>query len=631
MKSLLVVAAIILVLFLFVTVRRNVATQRVEGGQEDLNTRRKLASGIQAGGAAEKRDQRIKFASPFQDLGEGNKEHVATLHGTPAKDKQVEEWNVNNRLANNEQVHENGRINEGQGSDKKKQEGDAISDKEKEEHINSVNEGVTQDLHTSDNALDKSDKKDQVNELLVDRLKQKDGAVLQNLDTQHRVESTTSPKFHQGNSASVDEPDKARISDGPNTSAPTTTTKPDLMTLMPPMPTFYPSKDLFVRAVYFDARPRDGHQNTSVFLVVCVRNITDNNLIVGCQVDENKASKFSVKLIGETPLWRAFYPKINHEEVLVHCYDLPVRNGSSAYITYKMTENSDIVTAASERPLVIPPPRIKPTSPEGIKYNMTVVTCAKIFNEPPWLQEWLTYQKTLGVDHVHLDVEDTFVSSGGLKRSYVDQMMKDGFLSVDIWKKYLGMWEIWYHNQGLVYEDCPYRFLGTYDYIVMLDTDDFFTPREPNELKIHYYINKYCRRNGVGSCKFKWVEYFPDVYGFNNKSTSDGNITRALRSYSHYFQGNPKSLHRTTALIDTATHYAYLMMPQYKFFDVPLSTAYVAHVRKFKRLPDIGLVDGVPNSCLDHCISRIFVFMEVCLVCVIFNLLGWSQPFEFQF
>lgn len=366
-----------------------------------------------------------------------------------------------------------------------------------------------------------------------------------------------------------------------------------------PLPTFYPSKDLFVRAVHFDSRPRDEHHNASVFLVVCLKTITDNNLIQGCQVDGQAAKKFSVKLIGETPLWRAFYDFIDHEEVLVHCYDLPARNGSTGHIAYRKTAGSVVVLAASERPLLMPAPRVDPTSKEGRKYNFTIVACAKIFNHPPWLEEWLTYQRTLGVDHVHLDAEDSFEKNGDMKKPFVTRMIDEGFLSIDIWKQYLSGSQIWYHNQGLIYEDCPYRFRGTYDYIMMMDTDDFFTPRVPTEKKIHYYINRFCRGKGIGSCKFRWVEYYPDAVGLNhNVSISDGNVTRALTSYSHYNQGNPKSLHRTTVLIDTATHYAYLMMPGYRVVPVSVNDAYVAHVRLYKKdLPraDQGLVTGLPT------------------------------------
>ncbi len=132
-----------------------------------------------------------------------------------------------------------------------------------------------------------------------------------------------------------------------------------------------------------------------------------------------------------------------------------------------------------------------------------------------------------------------------------------------------------------MYEDCPYRFLGTYDYIVMLDTDDFFIPRVTGEEHIHYYINKFCSGK-IGSCKLKWVTFFPDVYGFefhSDISTKDGNITRSLKNYIHHIGANPKCLHRTDVLIDTVTHYAHIMMSGYRIATIPISVAYVAHVR----------------------------------------------------
>ena len=389
----------------------------------------------------------------------------------------------------------------------------------------------------------------------------------------------------------------------------------------PHLPNFFPSKELFVRAVHFDDRPRNSHQNVSVFLVVAIRSITDQNLIVGCQIDDHVAIDFQVDLIGETPLWRAFYNHINHEEVMVFCYDLPANNNSTGYISYKMSANSTIKMAASERKVKFPAPRLPPTSKEGMKYNLTIVTCAKIFNSPPWLEEWITYQRTLGVDHIHFDAEDTFVKYGTINKPQIQAAIKSGFMSVEIWKQYLNGKELWYHNQGLIYEDCAYRFRNTYDYIVMVDTDDFFTPRVPGQGKLHYYINKYCRGSTTGSCKFKWIEYFPDYYGLNNVTVKDGNVTRRLANYSHYTQGNPKSLHRTNVVLDAATHYAYKMVPGYHVENVLPNVAYFAHLRKNKDPPSMrgGLKLGVPHSsaCLEHVLSRTLLVLSL-LLCLLF-------------
>ena len=389
----------------------------------------------------------------------------------------------------------------------------------------------------------------------------------------------------------------------------------------PTLASFYPSKELFVRAIYFDDRPRDRHKNSSVFLVVAKKNITDKKLIVGCQVGSHIAKNFEAKLIGETPLWRAFYNNINHEEVLVDCYDLPIVNGSMGYIMYKTSENSKVEIAASERPLVIPSPRVPPTSEQGKKYNMSIVACAKIFNRPPWMKEWLQYQKTIGIDHVHLDAEDTFVKNGETRQPHITDAVNEGYLSIDIWNKYLSPTELWYHNQGLIYEDCAYRFRGTYNYMVLVDTDDFFTPRTPGEPTLHYYIDKYCRDKNTGSCKFKWVEFFPDYYHLTNASDADGNVTRRLANYSHYLQGNPKSLHRGNVVVDAATHYASKMIDGYRTREVSMNVAYFAHIRHGKNPPAVGkgLRVGIPhsNACMDHIIDRVLIVLMVLLACMV--------------
>lgn len=349
---------------------------------------------------------------------------------------------------------------------------------------------------------------------------------------------------------------------------------------------FFPFKDVLVRSVYYDDRPRDGHQNTSVFIALIRKNITDNNLIVGCQVGRHKAKDFRVIVIGETPKWRAYpqYNVIDHEEVLVDCFNLPVQNGTSAYLFYKLYKEAEVDVAVSERPLLIPPPRLPPSSPDSKFHNLTIVTCTKIFGTPPWFIEWLDYQKTIGVDHVHLNVDDAFTRNAPVHMLlYVKKAMKEGFISADPWVPWLQNGkEVWYHNQGLILEDCVYRFRTTYDFIFILDTDDFFTPRILEEKKLHYYIKRYCMGDRVGSCKFRWVEFYPDHYGLSSQPTVGGNMTARLKNFTHYVQPNRKSLHRINTVIDTCTHHAHRMLPGFKSIDVPQSIAYVGHVRKQK-------------------------------------------------
>jgi len=78
------------------------------------------------------------------------------------------------------------------------------------------------------------------------------------------------------------------------------------------------------------------------------------------------------------------------------------------------------------------------------------------------------------------------------------------------------------------------------------------------------------------------LEFFPDDYlDVSRMATlTDGNVTDLLTDFSHYMQGNRKSLHRTQALVDTATHYAFKMVDGFKGAEAPISEAYVAHIRK---------------------------------------------------
>lgn len=355
------------------------------------------------------------------------------------------------------------------------------------------------------------------------------------------------------------------------------------------------SKDLIVHAVYYDDRVRCGHQNSSVFLVAVKKTILRQNLIIGCAVGAHATSEFDAHLIGESYLMHMFFSHFTHEEILVNCFDLPVKNGSRAFIIYKREKNSANVTLAeSENPLMIPAPR----QPRTVPGKKTILTCTKTFDRPPWIVEWLRYQKTLGVDHVHLAADDSFVRAGGMMSQYIKQLISEGYLSVTIWKIRLNGNEIWYHSQGLLLEDCIYRFRGTYDFVSILDTDDFFTPRIPGETSMLYYINRWCGHQLIGSCAFRWINYYPDC-GLTGEVGADGNVTSKLAASLHNQEFHPKSIHRLSVILDAATHYAAQLMVGYRSVEVPPDAAYVAHVRKNRQPPDDLLNANLGGS--GHC------------------------------
>lgn len=247
-----------------------------------------------------------------------------------------------------------------------------------------------------------------------------------------------------------------------------------------------PRKDVLIRSVYYDNRARDGHNTALIFIVAVNKIILDKGWIVGCGVGSHVAPSYRIRIPGETrDMHKHEGPnRFPYEEVMVECFDIPavvtdILDEGSPFIKYKTSSNSDaeIDTASSERPVKVPSPYIPPTN--GSEYNFTVLVCTKAHNKAvPWLKEFLRYQKTLGVDHVHMNAEATFIKEGGYRTLLEDKFSRrapeEGYVSLDVFKDWYQTDEIYSHSVALMYLDCVYRFRGTYDYVFVLDSDDFF-------------------------------------------------------------------------------------------------------------------------------------------------------------
>ena len=340
-------------------------------------------------------------------------------------------------------------------------------------------------------------------------------------------------------------------------------------------------EDIIVRSVYFDDRQRGGHMNISVFLIEVRISILKHNLIVGCAVGEHvnmNRKKFEVHHLIQTGWVHHAHPELSHDTVFVNCFDMPAKNGSRGFVLYRRHTKDDSVTCSeSEHNLMIPAPHLSP--PQNEKFTITIC-CAPVYGTPPLLTEWLHYQKTIGIDHVHLIVEDSFTKKGaGIENKELQHAIKEGFVTIDVWKQWLKKSQVFYHSQVLAHEDCIYRYRGTYDYIMLLDVDEFFTPRVINENRIQYYVRRCCG-NSCGSCHFHEYMYYPDC-GLKGKVGKDGNITAQLVSYAYRDQAaEGKSFHRSSAIVDTGCQMGLEHMKGYRSVEFPMQLAYVAHVRK---------------------------------------------------
>ena len=66
----------------------------------------------------------------------------------------------------------------------------------------------------------------------------------------------------------------------------------------------------------------------------------------------------------------------------------------------------------------------------GRQHNFSIVTCmAVLYGTPPLLDEVIRYQKTIGVDHVHMIAEPSILASGALDYQFVKESLANGFAS----------------------------------------------------------------------------------------------------------------------------------------------------------------------------------------------------------
>jgi len=342
------------------------------------------------------------------------------------------------------------------------------------------------------------------------------------------------------------------------------------------------SKELIVRRVFFDNRTKPGkHSNATVFLVEAKGNLRPKCLF-GCRVGRYVSKVF----LFRKPVsykWVQRHKNANSTLALIECYDIPVvKNGDSASLFYKSYPGF-MMEIQSLKPLLVPEPKAEVDSPA-----VTAVVCVGMVrsgehspSQDGMIYHWLRYQKALGVDHVHMAVEDSFVQAGGLQNYVIQQAVRDGYVSIDFWPHWLSSKEV-YNSQKLAYQDCLYRFQGVYDYIIYADSDDFFVPVSTSK-SIKHYLKTWCS-GMTASCRFTWRQYFPDCGWDPNSVGADGNFTAAL-TYKHTADRNEhKSGHQLRALVDAGTHEAKILLDGYTQVDVPVTEAYMAHLR-FGLLP----------------------------------------------
>ncbi len=371
----------------------------------------------------------------------------------------------------------------------------------------------------------------------------------------------------------------------------------DNITGLPPyLPKSSHSKELVVYTTHL-YRTSNG-SSYIIFLIGAGPSVYDGSkAVIGCGVNDNYGTSFKVRFVYEDIRQHRYRRALKkglhrYQQLVVECYGIDVEKKDKAFLVYHNTFSNQSTKVYSNVSVVIPSPRKTPK--EG---TVSSVVCTKVLSKGvSWLPEFLRYQKTLGVDHVHIAILNTFTKDGGFPNFLANdkfflEARRSNYVTVQVWEeKYDPQKEEWfYYGNILMYLDCIYRYRGTYDFISLFDTDDFFTIRFPG-LTYKDFLVKYCLRKGIGSCNFQWLYYYPGVCGLRREVGPDGNVTASMVPHSPRYEQphNYKPTHLSKAIVDSSFHDASCsgcLQEGYRAVLIPEHIAYVAHNRLNKRLP----------------------------------------------
>ena len=213
-----------------------------------------------------------------------------------------------------------------------------------------------------------------------------------------------------------------------------------------------------------------------------------------------------------------------------------------------------------------------------------------------------TLSKTLGVDMVHINAHESFLSSGAYNDSFFLESLHSGFIQLQVWKEHLPPGALFYHSQALLYQDCLYRYLGVYEFCMCTDSDDFLVSKDRQNPGIHRLVAKLFiqrhRKPSINSAHLKWIRYLEPDEGFINPPESevkDGNLTHYMNMSTHEDEGlgRSKSIYRLSAMAELGIleSMEFLAVTDRKklwkqFIGVRKATAYVAHLKKNPRAMD---------------------------------------------
>ena len=326
--------------------------------------------------------------------------------------------------------------------------------------------------------------------------------------------------------------------------------------------------DLILHSVYFDRRPQKSHSNATVISMSVLEEYRER--ILGCEVDEILQLQFEVIDIHILKWIKVKFQYLTHRDCFLYCYDMNIQEDSAISVLYN--KSGTIVRELVRSDVLIPN---YGTEEEA------VMVCATGFGEVQHLDEWLTYQRTVGVKFIHLNVNPSFLINLN-KSSLLQNLTDTGYTKIVVWEDYLNENQVHYRSQSLKYQDCVLRYQGKYKYMMVIDFDEYFIPL--GKSKDVLSCAKSLITGNYGSVEMYRLHYYCIAKDINMANVpSDGNLTKLYDTSISFCDRVGKSVHLVKAISLNSVHRAGLILPPYGFRNnrnhLGSSNCYIAHLK----------------------------------------------------
>ncbi len=180
--------------------------------------------------------------------------------------------------------------------------------------------------------------------------------------------------------------------------------------------------------------------------------------------------------------------------------------------------------------------------------------------------------------------DPAFMDNSTVLYHFLEESLSNGFAQVEAWNNVVGSKRMYYYGQITKYQDCIYRHINKFEYVLLLDYDDYFNPVIANQKNIHYYVDQYFSSSDVGTVMIPWRQMECRPREEKYKTLQDGNLTSILSGYNFSKRPESKCAHRVNAVLYTSIHNSQELLSGYRRIRSSDEIAYVAHNRHNMKL-----------------------------------------------